>query len=110
MLSKNTYFRQFLVFFSQKLSEILGMIMKGEFEKIQEIVFFIVRKKKFTGKNTRTHNDLKKLCDARVSKKRSSGIDSGNVKKHVFVLNHGTSENAPSHRYTAGVLRFLAYC
>ena len=74
MILKFTYSRQFLVFFYEKLSENLGMIMKVDFENIQEIVFLIVRKQKhFTGKNTRTHNDLQKLCDARFSKKDPGG-------------------------------------
>ena len=58
MLSKNTYFRQFLVLFSPKLSENLGMIMKGGFLKKYKTLCFLLFEKKSSQEKTRGHTTI----------------------------------------------------
>ena len=82
----------------------------GIWKKYKKLCFLLFEKKSSQEK-TRGHTTIWKNFVTHASRKKDrQGYTAATWKKHVFVLNHGTSENAPSHRYTAGVLAFLAYC
>ena len=97
------------VFFSKTMWNFGHDYEGGIWKNIQKMCFLLFEKKSSQEK-TRGHTTIWKNFVTHASRKKDrQGYTAATWKKHVFVLNHGTSKNAPSHRYTAEVLALLTY-